>query len=683
MQEQDTITEQGEAEISDKSQTSSSSVDTSSESGVSDAMTDLIREFESFQADPEPIPTEEEIAEMEKQEQSSKSPDPKSELDAQSDTLSEPQTPPSEEASESDSDLSQPEESTKDLSDAPVKDQENANSAENKPEVATIQETVEGRETHTNLTPHPATVVGPTDRISESYRDPAPIRSNKTYIAPEDGFLLGKILWNTLQFITRFFGSLIVPQDWVQRFQNLRSRRSISRILLPAPSGLPESVHIVHLPSGSSLSSVTIDSSRHQKFQDFRANWEKDIEGTARIIWNDDSKQSSEPVLKTDSSGKTSVIHRAGNCGIVCHFEGSTKVDDINKVDFLTHDVENEFPDIFLEKNIHPETSSSIEAMDEKMKRWIQVNRLQAKSPSLIKWSFTSAIFSALIVIQLLNGYQTKHNQNLFNRFVDALEKEPGIVVVHARGNQIQLLQDELAADPESIAYKSGIEKSVSLDVTPFQSMEPEIVIKRAYSALAPPKEVTLAMDGRRLVIVGLASQEWIRHAHQVAPIIPGVTGIQVSALKSTIPDVPEESTNLSSAELLDAKIHQLNQKPIYFEKNKSLLSDGEHKKLDQLIIQMIETIQLAKSIGYTYQIEINGFITKEEYVNFGSALGKQRAEAISSFLQLRNVPQESIQTVSRGNSSPTVKTSSSQCSFVSLKLFKDSAIEPIAHPGH
>jgi len=114
MQEQDTITEQGEAEISDKSQTSSSSVDTSSESGESDAMTDLIREFESFQADPEPIPTEEEIAEMEKQEQSSKSPDPKSELDAQSDTLSESQTPPSEEASESDSDLSQTEESTKD-----------------------------------------------------------------------------------------------------------------------------------------------------------------------------------------------------------------------------------------------------------------------------------------------------------------------------------------------------------------------------------------------------------------------------------------------------------------------------------------------------------------------------------------------------------------------------------------
>ena len=67
----------------------------------------------------------------------------------------------------------------------------------------------------------------------------------------------------------------------------------------------------------------------------------------------------------------------------------------------------------------------------------------------------------------------------------------------------------------------------------PYQSLEPQFVLKRAQDALAPPATVTLAVEGDRIVAVGSAPAAWIERARAASRLLPaGVRQLDLSRVQ-------------------------------------------------------------------------------------------------------------------------------------------------------
>jgi OOP family OmpA-OmpF porin len=124
-----------------------------------------------------------------------------------------------------------------------------------------------------------------------------------------------------------------------------------------------------------------------------------------------------------------------------------------------------------------------------------------------------------------------------WNAYVDDLRSRPGIVVTDERIGwrqyEIAGLRDPLAREPASLLVVAGIDPSeVKARWYDYYSSEPEFVVERATSILAPPSTVTLRVADRNLVAEGLASRAWIEEARRLARLIPGVAGLDERALR-------------------------------------------------------------------------------------------------------------------------------------------------------
>ena len=65
-------------------------------------------------------------------------------------------------------------------------------------------------------------------------------------------------------------------------------------------------------------------------------------------------------------------------------------------------------------------------------------------------------------------------------------------------------LRDPLAVDPQLVLRETSIDPAgVVAHWEPYQSLDPQFVLKRAQEALAPPPTVTLAIDGDRIAAIG------------------------------------------------------------------------------------------------------------------------------------------------------------------------------------
>lgn len=119
-----------------------------------------------------------------------------------------------------------------------------------------------------------------------------------------------------------------------------------------------------------------------------------------------------------------------------------------------------------------------------------------------------------------------------------AFEAEPGYVVTRGdeRGGRYVLygLRDPLARAPEELFDRAPLPAdAVGHEFTPYQSLDPELIERRARLILAPPATVELALDGSRLVVSGRAGRDWQAQLQQRAPLIAGIDSVDTSALRS------------------------------------------------------------------------------------------------------------------------------------------------------
>ena len=142
-------------------------------------------------------------------------------------------------------------------------------------------------------------------------------------------------------------------------------------------------------------------------------------------------------------------------------------------------------------------------------------------------WWLISGIALVLLGLAAFWGYRHWHAERLWSDYVERLRATPGIVITETgkRDGQwlVSGLRDPLAADPQRIMREASVDPArVISDWRPYQSLDPQFVLRRAQEALAPPAGVTLAIQGDRIEATGSASSTWIQQARAASRMLPG-----------------------------------------------------------------------------------------------------------------------------------------------------------------
>ena len=118
------------------------------------------------------------------------------------------------------------------------------------------------------------------------------------------------------------------------------------------------------------------------------------------------------------------------------------------------------------------------------------------------------------------------NNQQLWQGYLDRLRAQPGIVITEAGKRDgmfvVSGLRDPLAADPQAMLREAGVNPAwVVASWVPYQSLDPQMVLKRLDATLKPPPTVTLEIAGNRIVARGSAPRAWIEGARAIAQALP------------------------------------------------------------------------------------------------------------------------------------------------------------------
>ncbi len=288
-------------------------------------------------------------------------------------------------------------------------------------------------------------------------------------------------------------------------------------------------------------------------------------------------------------------------------------------------------------------------------------------------------------------------------RFSQAVADTPGLVATElvANGGQISMrgLADPLADDLDAVLERTGLGNvEVTAELDPFQSLEPEIVLRRARRVLAPPPGVQLTMQGDTLVATGRAGIEWRRDFAARAPLLAGVNRADASATVASdeeilslarsalqppagtvlevsqqvleisgvapqrwIEDIPlrlgqveglagTETGGLVPAEFeqLVQRVRQLDGRTFYFQSGASLL-DPRNTALVSAAARLREMFAMADEIGRGVDVTIVGYADGVGDRNANLDVMQRRAEALKTGFVAQGIPADRLTTAVAG----------------------------------
>ncbi|MDQ6998437.1 MAG: hypothetical protein Q9M17_06965 [Mariprofundus sp.] len=130
-----------------------------------------------------------------------------------------------------------------------------------------------------------------------------------------------------------------------------------------------------------------------------------------------------------------------------------------------------------------------------------------------------------------LSWYQAEREKSL----IQALDALSGVVVIRTTHEQgallISGLRDPLANNADALLHQYGISKDdVVFMWTPYQSLEPDIQVKRIKRLLKPDAKTQIQLDGSTLIITGMAHRAWLKQANTLLALA-GISEIRSDTL--------------------------------------------------------------------------------------------------------------------------------------------------------
>jgi hypothetical protein len=192
---------------------------------------------------------------------------------------------------------------------------------------------------------------------------------------------------------------------------------------------------------------------------------------------------------------------------------------------------------------IHAERPEALEKFDGDSSGFADVDAALTDCVQLKQEVRSARLLIAAAAILLLGlvgtwGYLRWQDARQWETFLARLRAQPGIVVTETGERDgkrlVEGLRDPLAVDPQGVLREEAIDPSrVVVQWTPYQSLDPQLVLKRAQDALVPPATVSLSVDGDRIVAVGSAPSAWIEQARAASRLLPaGVSDVDLSRVR-------------------------------------------------------------------------------------------------------------------------------------------------------
>jgi outer membrane protein OmpA-like peptidoglycan-associated protein len=240
-----------------------------------------------------------------------------------------------------------------------------------------------------------------------------------------------------------------------------------------------------------------------------------------------------------------------------------------------------------------------------------------------------------------------EHDERLWASYVTRLKAEPGIAITEIGQRDgkwlIRGLRDPLAVDPQLVLRESSIDPArVLAHWEPYQSLQPEFVLKRVQAAFAPPPTVIFALEDDRIVATGSAPLTWIQRARASSRMLPaGAPSIDLSRVRDANDGV------------LGKLREAIQSKEIRFEYSNPLPARGQEGVLDQLAAELKELAALSSTLRITTRVSLTGHSDSTGQGLYNLALSLARAESVRTLLKQRGVDPDLLAVRSAGTLEP------------------------------
>jgi OOP family OmpA-OmpF porin len=253
------------------------------------------------------------------------------------------------------------------------------------------------------------------------------------------------------------------------------------------------------------------------------------------------------------------------------------------------------------------------------------------------------AILAVLLIALAVWAFLAWRQSSRWNRYLAALRHEPGIVVISTgrSGGRYSVtgLRDPLARDPATLLRDADL---TAADVVgswePYQALATPFIEARAARVLRPPSGVTLQLRRDVLSGTGLAPATWIADAQRLAPLIPGVSRFDATALIEA---------------QLEALAHSVEGVTILFERGTTgIVGDGP-LQLRTLTDAVRDLDRAAAAVGRVVPIEVVGHTDGDGDSASNLPLSRARAQRVLQAIDAGSLTHLAIEPAGVGSDDP------------------------------
>lgn len=236
---------------------------------------------------------------------------------------------------------------------------------------------------------------------------------------------------------------------------------------------------------------------------------------------------------------------------------------------------------------------------------------------------FLPIIATAVLIALGVWAFMTWQSRARWNRYIESLRAEPGVVVVSAErtGGRyvVSGLRDPLARNPATLLSSHGLDaRQVDGRWQLYQALDPSLVLARARELLHPPDSVALQLAGSVLTASGTAPVDWIDDAVRIARAVPGVTRFDSG-------NVIDNSAKALAREIEAAAL--------LFTKGTSTLTAGGDDALSKQLERFRMLDRLARAADRRFTVDVIGEADADGPPESNLPLSRRRADRVQAAL--------------------------------------------------
>jgi len=216
-----------------------------------------------------------------------------------------------------------------------------------------------------------------------------------------------------------------------------------------------------------------------------------------------------------------------------------------------------------------------------------------------------------------LSNYQASRN---WKAYLDRLRSTPGIVLTEApRRYEVAGLRDPLAPDPTQLTEGLNLPQRIKARWQPYQSLEPEMILRRLRQTMTAPQTVQLTLQGEVLTATGSAPEGWLERLRQVAPAY-GIGRFDLSGVNQLGQRWEDLKRGITSTR-------------IGFEAAKAQILPRDQGQLASLMAQLQELSRIAKLLDRKVRVQLVGHADGQATPEVRAQLAQARAKVVAGQL--------------------------------------------------